>query len=163
MWGGAVTAIPSGWLLCDGANGTPDLRSRFIKGAAAGSDPGATGGAATHTHADHSNHAVTQPSAHTEVINHTHPITDPGHVHDEYRNSATTGGSDGWGAGDTSTNNATLTGYDTGSKVTGISVDDPSGGVASIAHSGAAVDAHSAHDSPNSEPAYYALCFIQKS
>src|SRR5512139_3019092 len=51
MWGGLLAAIPAGWALCDGANGTPDLRSVFIKGAAAGANPGATGGATTHTHA----------------------------------------------------------------------------------------------------------------
>lgn len=30
MWSGAISAIPSGWYLCDGANGTPDLRGRFV-------------------------------------------------------------------------------------------------------------------------------------
>ena len=29
---GDVTNIPSGWALCDGTNGTPDLRGRFILG-----------------------------------------------------------------------------------------------------------------------------------
>lgn len=33
MWSGASTAIPTGWALCNGANGTPDLRNRFIVGA----------------------------------------------------------------------------------------------------------------------------------
>ena len=33
MWYGAITAIPSGWVLCDGTNGTPDLRDRFVVGA----------------------------------------------------------------------------------------------------------------------------------
>jgi microcystin-dependent protein len=32
MWSGDVTKIPSGWALCDGTNGTPDLRGRFIVG-----------------------------------------------------------------------------------------------------------------------------------
>ena len=36
MWSGAITAIPSGWALCDGQNGTPDLRGRFIVGASNG-------------------------------------------------------------------------------------------------------------------------------
>ena len=54
MWSGLLSAIPSGWLLCDGDNGTPDLRSKFIKGSAPGVEPGVTGGAATH---DHDNHA----------------------------------------------------------------------------------------------------------
>lgn len=30
MWSGTVATIPSGWHLCDGTNGTPDLRNRFI-------------------------------------------------------------------------------------------------------------------------------------
>lgn len=50
MWSGLLSAIPSGWHLCDGTNGTPDLRSRFIKGAAPGSNPGTVGGASTHAH-----------------------------------------------------------------------------------------------------------------
>ena len=33
MWSGALSAIPSGWLLCDGANSTPDLRGKFVIGA----------------------------------------------------------------------------------------------------------------------------------
>lgn len=115
-----------------------------------------TGGAKSHLHGAHAGHVVTQPSAHsnhgftqpsdhTNVMNHIHPVTDPGHVHDEYRNSATTGGLDGWAAGDTSTNTPLITGYDTGLKVTGITTNNPAGGVAAIAHSGGAVDAHSAH------------------
>ncbi|MFH1691503.1 MAG: hypothetical protein ABIC68_02895 [Candidatus Omnitrophota bacterium] len=32
-WSGTVADIPSGWILCNGANGTPDLRDRFIIGA----------------------------------------------------------------------------------------------------------------------------------
>jgi microcystin-dependent protein len=37
MWSGAPTAIPNGWEICDGSNGTPDLRGRFIVGYDAGS------------------------------------------------------------------------------------------------------------------------------
>jgi len=33
MWSGAVADIPAGWFFCDGDNGTPDLRDRFIVGA----------------------------------------------------------------------------------------------------------------------------------
>jgi microcystin-dependent protein len=32
IWSGAATAIPKGWALCDGKNGTPDLRGKFIVG-----------------------------------------------------------------------------------------------------------------------------------
>lgn len=30
MWHGTIATIPTGWVLCDGSNGTPDLRNRFI-------------------------------------------------------------------------------------------------------------------------------------
>ena len=33
MWSGATDTIPSGWVLCDGNNSTPDLRNKFIVGA----------------------------------------------------------------------------------------------------------------------------------
>lgn len=37
MWSGAIAAIPSGWYLCNGSNGTPDLRNKFVIGADADS------------------------------------------------------------------------------------------------------------------------------
>lgn len=50
MWSGAtVQSIPAGWALCDGTQGTPDLRDRFIVGAGASYAPGATGGATSVT------------------------------------------------------------------------------------------------------------------
>jgi len=33
MWSGSIATIPSGWVLCDGNNSTPDLTNRFIVGA----------------------------------------------------------------------------------------------------------------------------------
>lgn len=33
MWNSTIATIPSGWFLCDGTNGTPDLRDKFIPGA----------------------------------------------------------------------------------------------------------------------------------
>jgi hypothetical protein len=33
MWSGAIANIPSGFALCDGSNGTPDLTDRFVVGA----------------------------------------------------------------------------------------------------------------------------------
>lgn len=44
MWSGAANAIPAGWKLCDGRNGTPDLRDRFVIGAGSGYAVGASGG-----------------------------------------------------------------------------------------------------------------------
>lgn len=50
MWSGPLSNIPDGWGLCDGTNGTPDLRERFIQGWTDGVDPGGTGGASSHSH-----------------------------------------------------------------------------------------------------------------
>ena len=38
MWSGTIATIPSGWVLCDGTNSTPDLRNRFVIGAIADAD-----------------------------------------------------------------------------------------------------------------------------
>ena len=70
IWSGSTGSIPSGWTLCNGTNGTPDLRNSFIIGAGSTYAVGATGG-----------------SADAIVVSHTHTITDPGHVH----NLASTG------------------------------------------------------------------------
>ena len=88
MWSGATSAVPSGWVLCDGQNSTPDLRNKFIVGASdstgdtsyPGVSPGATGGSAdatlvSHTHNLLYNHgsfggssgAVTPRSGNTPV------------------------------------------------------------------------------------------------
>ncbi len=32
MWSGSILAIPTGWLICDGNNGTPNLYDKFIVG-----------------------------------------------------------------------------------------------------------------------------------
>lgn len=45
MWSGSTGSIPSGWFLCNGSNGTPDLRNRFVVGAGGSYGVGATGGA----------------------------------------------------------------------------------------------------------------------
>lgn len=30
MWSGSIASIPAGWFFCNGQNGTPDLRDRFV-------------------------------------------------------------------------------------------------------------------------------------
>lgn len=50
MWSGSVANIPSGWALCDGSRGTPDLRGKFILCVDGSYSVGNTGGASTHTH-----------------------------------------------------------------------------------------------------------------
>ena len=50
LWSGAIADIPGGFALCDGNNGTPDLRNRFIVGAGDMYAVDGTGGSANHTH-----------------------------------------------------------------------------------------------------------------
>lgn len=49
MWYGAIGGIPAGFQICDGTNGTPDLRDKFVVGAGTTYANGATGGAASVT------------------------------------------------------------------------------------------------------------------
>lgn len=47
-YSGTAETIPDGWAICDGQNGTPDLRGRFILGASDDYAIGDEGGSATH-------------------------------------------------------------------------------------------------------------------
>jgi hypothetical protein len=66
VWSGAVGAVPTGYYLCNGLNGTPDLRNSFVLGAGSTYSVGQTGG-----------------STDAVVVSHTHTasVTDPGHAH----------------------------------------------------------------------------------
>ena len=44
MWGGDLALLPAAWQLCDGTNGTPDLRDRFVVGSGGGYVGGSMGG-----------------------------------------------------------------------------------------------------------------------
>ena len=44
MWSGSIGSIPAGYYICDGNNGTPDLRDRFVVGAGNTYAVGNTGG-----------------------------------------------------------------------------------------------------------------------
>ena len=68
MWSGSIATIPSGWLLCDGSNGTPDLRNRFIIGANA--DDG--GAAKTSITGSATQSGGTKDAV---VVSHTHTAT----------------------------------------------------------------------------------------
>lgn len=62
LWFGAIVDIPVGWKLCDGNNGTPDLRDRFVVGAGDSYNPADSGGAVSHNHTFTSNgHTHTLP------------------------------------------------------------------------------------------------------
>ena len=102
MWSGSTGSIPSGWALCDGNNGTPDLRNRFVVGAGSSYSVNATGG---------SKDAV--------VVSHTHGITDNGHSHTlEYTN-----GDSGDGRSSESGNGGLAGSHTTSTQTTGITIN----------------------------------------
>jgi hypothetical protein len=80
MWSGSVVSIPTGWRLCDGGGGTPDLRDRFVVGAGGSYTVGATGGAnsTTLTTSDLPSHthsvSVSGTTGNTSV-DHTHTLS----------------------------------------------------------------------------------------
>lgn len=78
LWSGSIGSIPTGWALCNGSNGTPDLRDRFVIAAGSTYAVGATGG-----------------TADAIVVSHTHTatsvVTDPGHNHNTNSTNVFTG------------------------------------------------------------------------
>jgi len=84
IWSGAIVDIPTGWVYCDGNNGTPDLRSKFIIGASPIYPVDSSGGGTGHTHAftgdghDHTFPIGTDIAAGTDFDRTTSVDTDTG-------------------------------------------------------------------------------------
>lgn len=74
MWSGSVATIPSGWFLCDGTNGTPDLRNRFVVGAGGAYGVGDTGGVAEVTLTEAQMPAHSHTGSTNSAGNHTHSV-----------------------------------------------------------------------------------------
>lgn len=79
MWSGAVASIPVGWAFCDGTNGTPDLRDKFIIAS------GVTNAVNTAGGADNVTLSIAQLPAHTHTAT---TSTDGNHLHSQGANSA---------------------------------------------------------------------------
>ena len=138
LWSGAADAIPSGFVLCDGNNSTPDLRNRFVVGAGSGYSVNATGGSADATLVSHS---------HT-INNHTHSVSgntgNDSHSHTIQSSSSIGGGTRV--TSQNSTGNTASTTSDTHSHSFSATTSDVGSGTA--------------HEN---RPPYYALCYIMKS
>lgn len=133
LWYGAIGSVPSGWYLCDGANGTPDLRDRFVVGAGSTYSVAATGGATDAIVVSH-NHTATSV------------VTDPTHSHISYSVFYTGGGSQNI-AGDAF--QGTTSGTATTASSTGITV--------------ATTNASAGVSGTNANlPPYYALAYVMK-
>lgn len=133
MWSGTIATIPSGWYLCNGSNGTPDLRDKFIIGASSDETAIAkTNVTGTLTQSGGSKDAI--------AVSHTHTITDPGHAHTSGATAVDTMnvGAGGFQRIDNSGN--------TGTATTGISIN-----TAGVSGTNANL------------PPYFALAFIMKS
>jgi hypothetical protein len=141
MWSGTIATIPSGWALCNGSSGTPDLRNQFIIGAHS-DDAGAAKTTIT------GSPTKTGGSKDSIVVSHNHTatssVTDPGHLHTY--NQTIVGNQF---AGTDTAGNFARTSVNTSSATTGITVST------TVASSG--VSGTNANLVP-----YYALAFIMK-
>jgi microcystin-dependent protein len=144
MWSGSIATIPTGWVLCNGSNSTPDLRNRFIVGAGSTYSVDATGGSATstltsnelpaHTHSLSASGTTSGQSAgHTHTFSgttsgqsqshtHTATVTDPGHNHTSFSNGAPNGA--GAGIALTSSSGGNTPGHAVQNNTTGITVSN---------------------------------------
>ena len=138
IWSGAQNAIPSGFVLCNGSNSTPDLRDRFVVGSGAGASysVGDTGGA----------NSVTLSTSQMPAHSHSMTVTDPGHYHTTNDYVARAYYQEPRNIGSATDGNCNYTG-DTNTKTTGISVSAGNTGGGS---------------SHENRPPYYALCYIMK-
>ena len=140
LWSGAANAIPSGWVLCNGSNGTPDLRDRFVVGAGSGYSVGATGGSANATLVSHSHGSGTLSAA-----DHTH----------NFKASNRAGDEDAW----SNTNKAFIGDLDNAAFTQ--SGTNKIYGSGSLSVSGSTASQGSSATNANLPP-YYALCYIMK-
>ena len=177
MWSGSISSIPSGWVLCNGNNSTPDLRNKFVVGAwSDGANsawpnlaPGHTGGSEDATLVSHS---------HT-INNHTHSFSDSFSGTTSYK--SLTGSvrriSEGYNAQGTASGvftkvsdpNNNITGSNSNSPVAGFTMDashdhtfsgSVSGNTGNPSNTGTNTQGSSANDA--NLPPYYALAYIMK-
>jgi hypothetical protein len=98
MWSGSVASIPAGWALCNGANGTPDLRERFIVGAG-GDNPAVTFPTTKNTYIQNAGpynpgavggiNTILLEGVQSGLKDHHHDIYEPGHSHTYIKASTT--------------------------------------------------------------------------
>jgi hypothetical protein len=132
IWSGSTGSIPTGFVLCDGSNATPDLRNSFILGAGNSYTVGQTGG-----------------TADAIVVSHTHTatVTDPGHLHNSLSPSTSFWGNNATGTAGGPGGGSYGTSATTASAVTSITVANSTTGT-----SGTNANL----------PPYYALAYIMK-
>jgi len=85
FWSGLIANIPSGWVICNGANDTSDVMGKYIMGAPAGLEAGQIGGA----HSINVSEAQMPQHLHTgtssAVAAHTHSYNKPSTGSNKYQ------------------------------------------------------------------------------
>ena len=155
LWYGDIGKIPSGWFLCDGTNGTPDLRDRFVIGAGGAHVPGGMGGHTDTTLVAHT-HTATSLFTGEVLAAHTHGITDAGHNHEYLVSGDETPFASGTTNGLT---NPIVTSIDTGNATTGITVNSSSAGTPAGTITTTVSSTGSSATGANLPP-FYALAYI---
>jgi hypothetical protein len=115
LWSGTVGTIPANWALCNGSNGTPDLRNQFVIGASGDASIDSVVKSVTTVTGVSTKDGGTKDSV---VVSHTHGVTDPGHFHSISGSTATTATGTAVHA-----TNAVTTAVNTTSKTTGIAIN----------------------------------------
>jgi microcystin-dependent protein len=155
LWSGSLASVPSGWYLCNGANGTPDLRDRFVVGAGNTYAVGNTGGAAsvvlTSDQMPAHTHSITASSDTAGA--HTHTITDPGHSHSYSGGQAVSNGYFPGGSIIAGGSNYTA------AATTGISINSGGAHTHTISATAGTTGGGIGHEN---RPPYYALAYIMK-
>lgn len=145
MWSGSLTNIPSGWALCDGSSGTPNLVDRFIVGAGSTYSVNDIGGEDTHTlsASEMPSHSHTFSANTSSAGAHSHSLT---------------GNPAGWGAGP---NNQGRMRVDANSPANNWNQSTNSTGAHTHSINGttSASGSNTAHEN---RPPYFALAFIMK-
>lgn len=159
MWSGSIATIPSGWVLCNGSNGTPDLRDRFVVGAGTTYSPAATGGSKDAVVVSHSHTA----SSSVSDPGHAHGVYDPGHAHGPNGTAfVLTGGNvefGGFGGGGDFGESGVSRNPGTAGAGTGIGIYGAGTGI-SVSTS---VNSTGSSATNANLPPYYALAYIMKS
>lgn len=155
IWSGSQASIPTGWLLCDGTNGTPDLTSRFVAGAGSLYTVGSTGGvtSVTLTQAQTPAHVHSFSGNTSNDGSHSHNITDNGHAHN-YSGALGNGGGIPFG---NEYDSALSTG--TGGAFTGVGIQNSVSHTHNFTTTSTPVGGDGSH---TNLPPYYALCYIYK-
>lgn len=179
MWNGVT--VPTNYALCNGANGTPDLRNRFVVSIGSNYALGAQGGEAqvtlttaqmpSHTHGG----TISSAGDHTHsgsidsAGDHSHGITDPGHIHVMLGQQDASFGTGDTNVGDSNAPDRVQSSYDTLPSTTGITINNAGAHThtATVNSSGSHThiftsDSAGSGQSHNNLPPYYALAFIQR-